>query len=32
MAGQTADVDAVSGATYTSRGIMNAVKDAIGWE
>ncbi|MGI6149023.1 MAG: FMN-binding protein [Firmicutes bacterium] len=32
VAGQTADVDAVSGATYTSRGIMNAVKDAIGWE
>lgn len=28
---QTADVDAVSGATYTSNGVMNAVKDALGW-
>lgn len=24
------DVDVVSGATYTSKGIMNAVKDALG--
>lgn len=26
---QSADVDAVSGATYSSNGIKNAVKDAL---
>jgi len=30
VASQSSDVDAASGATYTSRGIMNAVKDAVG--
>ncbi len=29
---QSADVDVVSGATYTSNGVMNAVKDALGLE
>ncbi|MBN2898488.1 MAG: FMN-binding protein [Clostridia bacterium] len=28
--GQTTDVDTVSGATYSSRGIINATKDALG--
>ncbi len=30
IAGQTPDVDAVSGATYSSNGIMEAVADALG--
>jgi len=30
LAGQTPDVDAVSGATYSSNGIMEAVSDALG--
>lgn len=30
LAGQTPDVDAVSGATYSSNGIMEAVADALG--
>lgn len=30
LAGQTADVDAVSGATYSSNGIMEAVANALG--
>ncbi|NLM40653.1 MAG: FMN-binding protein [Firmicutes bacterium] len=29
---QSADVDVVSGATFTSNGVMNAVKDALGLE
>jgi len=32
LAGQTPDVDAVSGATYSSNGIMEAVADALGIE
>ncbi|HHT73171.1 MAG TPA: FMN-binding protein [Firmicutes bacterium] len=30
VANQSSEVDVVSGATYTSRGVMNAVKDAVG--
>ena len=30
LAGQTPDVDAVSGATFSSKGIMDAVADALG--
>ena len=30
VAANSADVDVVAGATYTSNGIINAVKDAIG--
>ena len=30
IAGQTPDVDAVSGATYSSNGIMEAVANALG--
>jgi hypothetical protein len=29
LGGQTAEVDAVSGATYSSEGIMDAVRDAL---